>query len=268
MSSLPCGKFQPSARVSTMMPIGWVRDSRWAGLPSQLMNQQVALRGGECALKRRVEQLALRIPAQAELRAAGRGRALGAGHPGLVGPDRRVRWIVGVEDRPDFLRRCLEPPVLLKKAPAVSPAKPFTERSPGSMMPAMLIPEPKTYWSAVPRGQMPPPTVDDPVAQICPIGEDPALYPVHREDVLRTGEEAEPSSGFGFATASEVMAQSASSTRAAPARGADGRKACPSPFVGRAEKEFQSLADCPATPTSPECSEQRVTAGDGDRVRS
>ena len=36
------------------------------------------------------------------------------------------------------------------------------------MTPAMLMPEPKTYWSAVPRGQMPPPTVDDPVAQIWP----------------------------------------------------------------------------------------------------
>ena len=62
----------------------------------------------------------------------------------------------------------LPPAVLLKKAPAVSPAKPLTDRSPASMMPAMLTPEPKTYWSAVPRGQMPPPTVDDPVAQIVP----------------------------------------------------------------------------------------------------
>ena len=81
--------------------------------------------------------------------------------------------------------------MLLKKAPAVSPAKPFTDRSPGSMMPAMLMPDPKTYWFAVPRGQMPPPTVEDPVAQIWPVGEDAALHPVHREDVLRAGEEAE-----------------------------------------------------------------------------
>ena len=62
----------------------------------------------------------------------------------------------------------LVPAVLLKNAPAVSPAKPFTDLSPGAMMPAILMPEPKMYWSAVPRGQMPPPTVDDPVAQIGP----------------------------------------------------------------------------------------------------
>ncbi len=62
----------------------------------------------------------------------------------------------------------LLPAVLLKNAPAVSPAKPFTLRSPGSTMPARLMPDPKTYWSAVPRGQIPPPTVDELVTQIPP----------------------------------------------------------------------------------------------------
>src|SRR6476469_10951574 len=63
----------------------------------------------------------------------------------------------------------LSPPaVLLKNAPAVSPAKPLTALSPGAITPAMLMPDPNTYWSAVPRGQMPPPTVDEPVAQIWP----------------------------------------------------------------------------------------------------
>ena len=59
--------------------------------------------------------------------------------------------------------------VLKKNAPAVSPAKPFTLLGcDGSTTPAICRPPPKMYWSAVPLGQMPPPTVVDPVAQICP----------------------------------------------------------------------------------------------------
>ena len=40
MSSLPDGKFQPSARVSTAMPSGCAREASWAGSPSQDMNQR------------------------------------------------------------------------------------------------------------------------------------------------------------------------------------------------------------------------------------
>ena len=95
----------------------------------------------------------------------------------------------------------LPPAVLLKKAPAVSPAKPFTDRSPGSMMPAMLMPEPKTYWSAVPRGQMPPPTVDEPVAQIWPSEKTRHCTRFTVKTLTALAKSRNPGRpGFGFAT--------------------------------------------------------------------
>ena len=86
------------------------------------------------------------------------------------------------------------------------------------MMPAMLIPEPKTYWSAVPRGQMPPPTVEDPVAQIWPVEKTRHCTRFTVKMFSALAKRRNPRPGFGFATASEAVAQSANTTRTAPVR--------------------------------------------------
>jgi len=48
------------------------------------------------------------------------------------------------------------------------------------MTPAMLMPDPKMYWSAVPRGQMPPPTVDDPYTKLIAFAQQALRKGVHR----------------------------------------------------------------------------------------
>ena len=177
------------------MPIGWVRNVEADGSPSQYSNQQVALRGGDAALQRGVEQIALRVAPE---RGAARGWSSRPGRAPVASSGQAaasagsVASKIGRTSRPLLVAAA----VLLKNAPTVSPAHPFTLRSPGSMMPAMLIPAAKMYWSAVPRGQMPPPTVDEPGRADLAVGEELALHPVHREDVLGTGEEPEPRSGL------------------------------------------------------------------------
>ena len=175
MSWLPLGKFQPSARVSTAMPSGWARLSRRAGLPSQLTNQRSPWDAamppcsagsnrspcGSLPSARSTQGVAVEPTAHGTRATSGQLAA------SVASADEKI----GRTSSP------LSPPaVLLKNAPAVSPANPFTDLSPGAMTPATLMPEPKTYWSAVPRGQMPPPTVDEPVAQIWP-DETPGTAP-------------------------------------------------------------------------------------------
>ena len=122
MSSLPCGKFQPSARVSTTTPMRVAAGLEAGGVAFPVEEPEITLRRGDRALQRGVEQVALRIAAQRELETVRGGRAFGARHPCLVRPDGRVGRVVRVEDRPDLLASCRSPAVLLKKAPAVSPA--------------------------------------------------------------------------------------------------------------------------------------------------
>ena len=103
MSSLPAGKFQPMPRVSTsdaqrVRPAG---SSERVAFPGQ--EPEVALRRGDAALERRVEQVALRVAAEAVGRRPADGRGGRAGHPGLVRPGRGVGRIVRVEDRPDLV---------------------------------------------------------------------------------------------------------------------------------------------------------------------
>jgi hypothetical protein len=105
--------------------------------------------------------------------------------------------------------------VLLKNAPTVSPAHPFTLRSPGSMMPAMLIPAAKMYWSAVPRGQRPAPTVDEPDAQICPL-EKSWHCTLFTSKMLTAPAKSLNPGRFGFASAVDAILLSATATRATP----------------------------------------------------
>ena len=85
------------------------------------------------------------------------------------------------------------------------------------MMPAMLMPDAKTNWLAVPRGQMPPPTVEDPVAQIWPVEKTRHCTRFTVKMFSALAKRRNPRPGFGFATASEAVAHSVSRAKAAPA---------------------------------------------------
>jgi hypothetical protein len=74
------------------------------------------------------------------------------------------------------------------------------------MTPAMLMPDPKMYWSAVPRGQMPPPTVDDPVAQIEPSEATRHCTRLGTNTVMAVEKSRNPLPGFGLATATDDAA--------------------------------------------------------------
>ena len=68
------------------------------------------------------------------------------------------------------------------------------------------------YWSGVPRGQIPPPTVDDPVAHICPVAKTRHCTRLAVKMSWAWAKSWKPLGlpGFGFATATdEVATQSA-----------------------------------------------------------
>ena len=220
MSSLPLGKFQPSARVSTATPSGWAAGLE-AGrdcLPS-CMNQRSPCDAAMRALQRRVEQVALRIAAERELEAVtGAVVAFGARHPRLVRPDGRVGRVVRVEDRPDFLAVVAAGRVVEEGAGGV--AREAVHRSVTRLDDAGDVdagPEDVLVGGAAgpdaaahrrrPRGA-------DLAGR-----EDAALHPVRREDVLRAGEEAEPPSGLRLRHGHrEAVAHSASTATAARIR--------------------------------------------------
>ena len=74
------------------------------------------------------------------------------------------------------------------------------------MTPARFTPDPKTYWFAVPRGQSPPPTVDEPVAQIWPSEKIRHCTRFTVKMFSALAKRRNPRPGFGFATASEAEA--------------------------------------------------------------
>ena len=66
---------------------------------------------------------------------------------------------------------------------------------------------------------MPPPTVDEPVAQIWPVEKTRHCTRFTVKTLTALANNRNPvRPGFGFATAVEAVAQSASATRAAPVR--------------------------------------------------
>src|SRR3954464_11277725 len=146
MSSLPLGKFQPSTRVSTATPSGWVRAASWPGSPSHDMNHRspcdAAMEPWSGWANRSpagsVPSPLVRHGLVGSVVAAEHGTRASSGHaPKSVGSAEEK---IGRTSVP-----LLVPAVLLKNPPAVSPAKPLTDLSPASMMPAMLMPDPKTY---------------------------------------------------------------------------------------------------------------------------
>jgi hypothetical protein len=100
----------------------------------------------------------------------------------------------------------------------------------------MMTPDPKMYWSAVPRGQMPPPTVEDPVAQIWPVEKIRHCVWFTVKTLTALAKSRNPGRpGFGFVTAAwDAGAQSVRATRTrAPRRKAPTRFCCMgSPPIG------------------------------------
>ena len=121
MSSFPWGKFQPSARVSTTTPMGWLRDSRRVGLPSQLMNQRSPC---DAAIEP-CSAGSNRSPCASLPSASSRqfGAVVPSAHGTRASSGQTAASAASFESKIGRTSSELSPPaVLLKKAPAVSPA--------------------------------------------------------------------------------------------------------------------------------------------------
>src|SRR5262245_61281128 len=164
MSSLPLGKFHPIPRVSTAIPSGCCRPTRTSVLPSQERNQI-----SPCDAERRQYGTAEPPPSGPVVESvcsSGWNRFAVASPRGTHPAPGQLARSAGLLELK--IGRTSSPWTVVpfgsnRKPPAVSRAQ-----GPPSapMMPASCKPELKTYWSAEPLGQKPPPATDDPVESV------------------------------------------------------------------------------------------------------
>src|SRR6266550_3643143 len=158
IASFPLGKFHAIPRSSTSTPRGWGRPALRFGLPSQRRAQTSSC--DAAFLPKRM----------------GLNRVGSLGTYASRGQFAASSELVDCQMSDSLSPFSWVPLGSSKKAVVVSPA--HLNPDVGSTIPETCMPDPKTYWSGVPLGQNPPPTVVEPFGstQTCPRASRPQSH--------------------------------------------------------------------------------------------